>query len=201
MISGDKAAKIFLGATVLLCLAPAAMAQTAWGLPALMASLAQVKSATAQFTEHKTMAMLTTPLLASGTLAYAAPDWMQKTTVSPAPERFVLSGQQITMTSGQNSQPQVFLLAEDPRIGGLTEGIIATLSGDLPALENVYNVQLSGGPAAWQLVLLPKDAEVQKIISWMCIRGSQNLINSIDTQSANGDHSEMSISETISDAR
>jgi len=191
------------GWSVLLCLALPAVAQTApgWGLPALMASLAQVKSASASFTERKTMAMLTTPLVASGTLDYAAPDWMAKKTVSPAPESFVLSGQQITMTSGQNPQPQVFSITADPRIGGLTEGIIATLSGNLPALENVYTVQISGGPAAWQLVLQPRDAGAKQIISWMCIRGQQNRIDSIDTQSANGDHSEMSIAETISNAQ
>jgi hypothetical protein len=105
------------------------------------------------------------------------------------------------MTSAQNPQPQTFSMSEDPRIGGLTEGIIATLSGNMPALENVYTVQLSGGPAAWQLVLLPKDAGAKQIISWICIRGTKNRINSIDTASANGDHSEMSIAETISDAR
>jgi outer membrane lipoprotein-sorting protein len=189
------------GWSVLLGYALPASAQTPWGLPALMASLAQVKSATAQFTERKTMAMLTTPLLASGTLDYAAPDWMEKQTVSPEPERFILSGQQITMTGGPNAQPQVFSMAADPRIADLTEGIIATLSGDMPALENVYTVQLSGGPAAWQLVLQPKDAGAKQIISWMCIRGTKNRIDSIDTASANGDHSEMSNAETISDAR
>lgn len=200
MIFGDKAVRIILRAGVLLCLAPAAMAQTAWGLPALMACLAQVKSATAQFTEQKTMAMLTTPLAASGTLDYTAPDWMEKKTISPAPQQFILHGQQITMTSGQNPQPQTFSMAQDPRIGGLTEGIIATLSGNQPALENVYTVQLSGGPSAWQLVLLPKDAGAKKIISWISIRGIKNRITGIDTASANGDHSEMSIAETITNA-
>jgi len=164
-----------------------------------MASLAQVKSATAQFTEQKTMAMLTTPLVASGTLDYTAPDSMEKKTISPTPELFALHGQQITMTTGQN-QPQIFSIAQDPSIGGLTEGIIATLAGNLPTLEKIYTVQASGGPTSWQLVLLPKDAAVQKIITWLCIRGTQNKITSIDTQSANGDHSEMSIAETITNA-
>jgi outer membrane lipoprotein-sorting protein len=146
------------------------------------------------------MAMLTTPLAASGTLDYTAPDWMEKKTISPAPQQFILHGQQITMTSGQNPQPQTFSMAQDPRIGGLTEGIIATLSGNQPALENVYTVQLSGGPSAWQLVLLPKDAGAKKIISWISIRGIKNRITGIDTASANGDHSEMSIAETITNA-
>jgi outer membrane lipoprotein-sorting protein len=175
--------------------------QPAWGLPQLMAGLARVKSASAQFTEHKTMAVLNAPLVATGTLDYAAPDWMQKITVAPVPERFVLSGQQITMTDGQDQQTHVFSVRQDALIGGLTEGILDTLAGDLTALTRVYDVQFSGGPASWQLVLQPRDPAMRRVISWMCIRGSQNRIGSIATQSANGDHSEMSIAETVDDAR
>jgi hypothetical protein len=49
-------------------------------------------------------------------------------------------------------------------------------------------------------VLLPKDAGAKKIISWISIRGIKNRITGIDTASANGDHSEMSIAETITNA-
>ena len=58
----------------------AALAQPAWGLGALMQSLAQIRSASASFTESKTLPMLNAPLLASGTLDYVAPDYIRKTT-------------------------------------------------------------------------------------------------------------------------
>ncbi len=146
------------------------------------------------------MAILSAPLVAVGTLSYTAPDQMDKITTSPVPERFVLSGQQVSITSGQNGQAHVFLLTEAPQIAGLTEGILGTLAGDLPGLERVYDVQFSGGPTGWQLVLQPKDAATKQLIDWIAIRGAQNRIESIDTQSSNGDHSEMSITEDVSDA-
>ncbi len=165
-----------------------------------MQGLAEVKSATANFTERKTMAVLDAPLVVSGTLSYIAPDWMQKDTLLPVPERFVLSGRQVTMSGGADHQTHIFSLDDDPLIGGLTEGILATLAGNLPGLERVYDVQLTGSQADWQLLLRPKDARLSQMIRWMRIRGSLNRIEAIDTQSGNGDHSEMHVDEKFGNA-
>jgi outer membrane lipoprotein-sorting protein len=170
-----------------------------WGLPDLMRGLAQVKSASAQFTERQTMAMLDAPLVTAGTLSYVAPDWMRKVTFSP-PEQFVLDGARVTMT-GADGQVHVFSLNEDPRIGGLTEGILATLAGNLPALERVYRVQFSGSPASWTLLLRPRDPQLSRFIAWIRITGSQNRITAIGTRSGNGDGSEMRVTETVGDAQ
>jgi len=184
-----------LALCLLLATAPAALAQpTPWGLPQLMQSLAGVKSASASFTETKTLAVLTTPLTDTGTLTYTAPDEMRKITVSPVPEFFSLDGTQITMT-GADNQTHIFSLNQDPRIGGLTEGILATLAGDLPALNRIYTVTLSGAPAAWQLVLQPRDSTLAHFITWIRITGTSNQITAIDTQNANGDHAEMTVAE------
>jgi outer membrane lipoprotein-sorting protein len=181
--------------------APASAQPAGWGLPQLMQSLAQVKSAAATVTERKTLKILNAPLLASGTLAYTAPDQMQKITVSPMPERFILNGQHVALTDGPDNQTHVFSLAQDPRIGGLITGIIATLAGDLPTLSRSYNIQLLGSPNQWQLLLQPKDQQIAQLIAWIRINGAQNRIDEINTQANNGDHSEMSVTETIIDAR
>ena len=174
--------------------AAAAQSAPAWGLAQLMASLAGVKSASAQFTERKTMAVLSAPLIETGMLSYEAPDRMEKMTLTPAPENFVLEGQQVSLT-GADGQLHVFGLSQAPAIGGLAEGILATLAGNEPALEGIYHVQCSGGPAGWQLVLQPRDPALGKIIDWIAIRGRFAEINEIDTQSRDGDHSEMSVVE------
>ena len=103
---------ILLACCLLACfLASPAFGQTGWGLPQLMAGLAQVKSASARFTEMKTMAVLSAPLAATGTLDYAAPDWMEKTTLTPVPERFTLDGGQITIT-GEDVQRLTDILTQ-----------------------------------------------------------------------------------------
>jgi len=177
-------------------------AQTAdWGLPQLMQDLAQVKAASAQFTERKTVHMLSAPLVTSGTLNYIAPDRMQKITVSPKLERFVLDGDQVTIAGGPDHQVHTFSLADYPQIGGLVEGIRATLAGDLAALDRFYVVQLSGDPSNWQLLLQPKDNDLTRFVKWIRIVGSQDRILDVETEDTDGDHSDMSIVEDAGDAR
>jgi Outer membrane lipoprotein carrier protein LolA-like len=171
-----------------------------WGLPQLMRELAEVRSASARFTERKTMRMLKAPLVTAGTVKYVAPDQLWKTTLSPQRERFALDGCQVTISGGPDERTRTFSLAAGPEIAGLVEGIRATLAGDLPTLERFYDVRLSGDNAEWQLVLQPKSRELARFISWMRIRGSRERVEAIDTESGDGDHSEMTIVEDVIDA-
>lgn len=180
---------------------PASVAGLDWGLPQLMHSLTEVKSASAQFTETKTMHMLNAPLVVSGTLDYVAPDMMKKTTLLPSPEVFALKGNEVTIVGGTNNKTQTFSLTDEPQIGGLAQGILATLAGDLPTLDRLFTLRFSGGPADWQLLLKPRSVELAKFISWIVVLGNQNHIEAINTESSDGDYSEMSITEHITDAR
>lgn len=193
-------------AVVLLCAlgfegTTGAIAQQAWGLPQLMAALRQVKSAAGQFTERKTMRMLTQPLTTSGRLAYAAPDHIEKITVAPVPERLVMDGDRVTIVSGPNNETHSFSVADFPQIGGLVAGIRATLAGDLPTLERNYTTRLSGTSAAWELQLVPRDNDLARLVKWIEFRGDGNRIRTISTEGSDGDRSEMTIVEDGRDAR
>jgi hypothetical protein len=178
-----------------------AAAQEPWGLPQLMAALGQVRSASAQFTERKTMRMLTEPLIASGRLAYVAPGHIEKVTVSPMPERLVMDGDRVTIVSGPGSDTHTFSVADFPQIGGLVEGIRATLAGDLPTLERTYTTHLSGTLAAWNLQLVPRDSDLARFVKRIEFRGDGNRIRTIDTEGSDGDRSVMTIVEDGRDAR
>jgi outer membrane lipoprotein-sorting protein len=183
--------------------APTALAQTAapaWGLSALMREMAQVRAASASFTERKTSPLLSAPLLDQGTLSYTAPDYMRKTTLAPVPERFTLAGNRITMTGGPGGGTHVFPVSAAPQIGGLVEGIRATLAGDSSTLTRLYAVRLSGSAAGWQLLLRPRDAKLARLVQSIEIRGSQDRIEAIDTRSPDGGDSTMIISEAVTDA-
>ena len=182
--------------------APAAGAEPqAWGLPQLMTSLGRVKSASAQFVEHKTLHLLSAPLVSSGTLLYVAPDQVQKITVLPQRERMALSGDMLTLEGGPDDRSRSLPLSSYPQIGAFVEGIRATLAGDLPGLERFYAVTLRGDAAAWQLLLQPKDPALRKTVEWIRIAGSQDRITAVETQEGDGDHSTMSVAEDIHDAR
>ena len=175
--------------------------QQPWSIAQLMAALAQVRSASGQFVERKTMHVLTEPLLLSGRLAYVAPDHVEKVTLSPMPEKLVMDGDRITVVSGPNNETHTFSLAQYPQIGGLVEGIRATLAGDLTALERFYTPQLSGTPESWDLRLIPHDTDVTHFVKSMEFRGSGDRIQTINSEDADGDRSEMTITEDRRDVR
>jgi hypothetical protein len=179
----------------------AAQVSPAWGLSQLMLALKRVKAASGRFIERKTLHMLSAPLVSSGTLTYVAPDHMQKVTLSPKPQRFVLDGDHVTISGGADQQSHTFLLTDYPQIAGLVEGVQATLAGDLPRLSRFYVVHLSGNAADWQLQLQPKGAALARFVKQIRILGSQDRIHEIDTEESNGDHSEMSVTEDVRYAR
>jgi len=189
-----------LGAA-LLC-APAHAQQSpqpgqAWGITQLMQTLSQVKSASGQFTERKTMQMLSEPLVASGTLLYLAPDQIQKITVLPRRDRVAVRGNTVTIEGGQDERSRTLSLSDYPEIGGIVEGIRATLSGDLPTLRRFYAIELDGTAADWRLVLQPTAPKLQKFVKQIRIAGSGNKIHSVETEDGNGDLSRMSIDEEV----
>lgn len=188
----------------LLCAASArspAAAPAGFGLPQLMAELARVKSATASFTERRSLHLLKTPLISTGTLDYVAPDRLEKITRTPTPGRFVLDGNRVTMTTGPDHQTRSFSLDQAPEIAGLIEGIRATLAGDLPLLKRLYHVRLAGDAAHWQLTLKPGQQRLARLVTEIRIAGTGDRITTIDTQDANGDRAETSIAETTVNAR
>lgn len=189
-----------LAVGLLLAVAPLAQAQSspAWGLAPLMQSLAAVKSASATFTETKTMALLKTPLQSTGRLRFVAPDFVQKTVLTPSRQDFVLQNGTVTMTA--EGKTQQFDLAQAPPLAALVEGVRATLAGDLPSLQRYYSVELSGNDQTWQLLLRPRDAAAAHFLSWLSIRGSGIRVTEIDTGGARGDLSRMSVDETIDHA-
>jgi hypothetical protein len=204
MRSGCVLARFCLGLAVGLSFATAQAASPSgaiWGLPQLMHELAQVRSASARFTERKTLKVLKAPLIIAGTLEYEAPDHLQKVILSPYHERFRVDGNQIIIVAEPEHRTHTLSLSDEPQVAGLVEGIRATLAGDLAILEQLYDVRLGGNDMQWELFLRPKSRELTHFVRWIRIRGHQNWIVSIDTDSPNGDRSEMSIVEDVVDGR
>jgi outer membrane lipoprotein-sorting protein len=194
-----RARRLVLAVFMLLAIAAPAVAQTqaGWGLPQLMATLAHVKSASAQFVERKTLRVLDTPLVSSGTLLYVAPDQVEKITVLPERERIAISGDKLTIEGGTSDRPRTLSLANAPEIAAFVESIRATLAGDLPALDRFYRVKLAGEPASWQLDLVPRAEKLTQLVRRIRISGSGEKITSVETDEADGDRSEMSVVEDV----
>jgi outer membrane lipoprotein-sorting protein len=165
-------------------------------LQQLMQRLREVRRSTAYFSEHKQLAMLSEPLDSSGTLAYVAPDKLEKDTLLPKPERVTVDGDRLTIEQSGERDRRIVSLRDTPELGAFVESIRATLAGDLPALQRYYNVTLQGSLQAWQMMLEPKERRLREMVKWIRITGRDASIRSIDSEEADGDRSEMTIVET-----
>ena len=163
-----------------------------WGLEPLMMSLQQVKSASAKFVERKYLQLLTQRMETSGTLNYAAPDWLKKVTKNPALETFELRGDTLAGIQ-RNGERYSVTLGDHPEVAALVEGIRSTLAGDLPTLQRYYTVDFKGTREHWQLALTPKDQKVRERVDDILISGAEATLKLVEVHEKDGDRSEMII--------
>ncbi|WP_321891069.1 outer membrane lipoprotein carrier protein LolA [Paraburkholderia tropica] len=174
-------------------LAPVTPAQAApaWTLDRLMATLAQHKTGRAAFTETRWLAIAAEPVESSGELAFAAPDHLEKNTLSPKPEHLVVDGDMLTVD--RNNRKYTLALAHYPEVGAFIESIRATLTGNRYALEQTYKVALAGHGEDWTLTLTPLDSRMRKVVDTITLEGSRGELRSVAIQQAGGDHSLMKL--------
>lgn len=155
----------------------------------LMQLLAQTQSAQATFVEKKYIGIVDTPVESSGELSFTAPDKLEKRTLKPKAEALILHGSQLTVDL--DGKRRSLRLQDYPEVAAFVESIRGTLAGDRTALEKVYKLDLSGSSEKWQLVLTPTQPRMAKVITRIRIQGRQADIRTIDFDQADGDRSEM----------
>jgi len=168
---------------------------SAWGMPQLMQSMAEVKSAKHKFTERKYMSVLTAPLESSGTLLYEAPGRLEKRTLAPREESMVLNQGILVIENKAMHMKRTMMVNQYPAMGAFVESIRATLAGDLKTLSQYFQIKLEGNAARWHLQLMPSDQATREVVREVRMEGRGKMIDSIEIIEAGGDRSVMSVVE------
>jgi len=192
MTSGVKMKSLSrIGAATLLALLSLFTAVPAWALDldGLMALLSQRKSGEARFTEERTVSTLDSPLRASGTLTFTAPDRFARYTLEPRPESMEVQGNSVVLKRGNRTRQ--LALDAVPELAALADAMRGTLSGDAQALRKHFRTEVSGGPTKWVLTLTPVDAQLAGSVRQLEIAGQGADLRSIDLRLAGGDRSLM----------
>ena len=183
-----------IAAALLLCAAMLSAAAQDVSLTELMSLLSQRQSSRATFVEKKFFKLLDKPVESSGELEYIAPDRVKKQTLTPKPELMLLEGDKLTLENAKKRRRTVDL-NDHPEVATFVTSIRATLSGDRAALENYYTVSVSGPLEQWQLLLVPRQEQLLKVIKQIRISGAQARVARIEFEQADGDRSEMIIAD------
>ncbi len=163
----------------------------AWDVNDLMATLAKNPGGKATFTEKRTLSVLDKPLQMTGELVYSPPNYLEKKTIAPKPELFVLDGDRLQYEA-QGKKYSVNINSQ-PELVAFVDSIRGTLTGNKKRLEENYALSLTGSPKRWSLTLLPNDPQIAKFVSKITVSGYENKVVQIEYLQADGDKSIMNI--------
>ncbi len=165
--------------------------QASFDLGALTALLAERKSAEVRFTEERYVSGFDSPLRASGTLSFTAPDRFARRTLEPQVESMVVEGNTVSIKRGGRSRQMA--LDAVPELTALIEAVRSTLNGDAATLQRHFNARVEGRPSLWTLTLTPRDARLAAQVRELQIAGQGSDLRSVALWLAGGDRSVMSI--------
>jgi len=165
----------------------AAPAWAAFGFDELMAMLAQRKAGEARFVEERTVSGLDQPLRYSGTLSFTAPDRLQRITLTPRRESFVVEGNEVTLQRGERVRH--LPLDSLPELAAMVAALRGTLTGDGSALQRYFKTTVEGSAARWTLALVPLDFQLLGTVRLLRIDGMRADVRVVELQLADGDRS------------
>ena len=186
MISGARS-------TLVVLLLPALSIAQDWDLGALMREMAAVPASRTRFVETRHLALLTRPLELKGSLTYERPHRLTKHVESPFDETLTVDGEALSLVNKTKGEQRVVSLRDQPALRALVESVRATLAGDRAQLERHYRVKFSGARDAWQLGLVPRDAQLRGTVTSIALTGAGARLHRIEVLEGGGDSSVMTI--------
>ena len=167
--------------------AGAAVADDAAALAQVMRGLAAVRERRSTFTEEKALPELDLPLASQGTLAWRAPDRLEKHTEWPIEERLTVVGSRLAYERPDRGIRRDFALEEQPEMQALVEAIRGTLAGDLSALRRHYRIGFATGrDGAWRLELVPLSMRLLGAVQRIVLTGMGSDVQGMDTEGHGG---------------
>jgi outer membrane lipoprotein-sorting protein len=178
--------QILLAAALLL---PHAAAWAAIDLPQVAALLAQRKAGEARFSEERFVSGFDSPMRASGTLSFKAPDRFVRHTLDPLVESMLVEGNTVTLKRAGRSRQMA--MDAVPELAALIEAVRGTFTGNAATLEKHFKVKVEGQPTLWTLTLVPRDARLATQVRELQISGQNSDVRSVALWLAGGDRSVM----------
>jgi outer membrane lipoprotein-sorting protein len=180
-----------VAAMLCFALASIAQAQASFDLAQLSELLGRVKSGEASFVEQRQVQVLGRTLESSGRLSFRAPDVFSRETLSPRHEKLEVSGNVLTLSSGDRSR--TMQLDSSPEAAVVVEAIRGTLTGNRNALERSFAASVAGSAASWTLDLVPRDPHLRELVASVHLVGRESFVREMQVRLADGDRTTMTI--------
>jgi hypothetical protein len=180
-----------IGSMILLLAASTASGAPALDLERLMQLLSESPSSEAPYVEQKFSALLSRPVVSSGTLVYRRPDVVEKNMAAPRQESFRIAGQELTVT--RDGRQRRIALSSEPLIAAFAASLRGVLSGNAAQLAEHFRLALEGTEADWKLEMSPLDGEVARYVERIVVSGRSGRVRQIEVREASGDRSVLTV--------
>jgi len=161
-------------------------------LDQIMARLAAAPSRETRFVADKHVAALAQPVHSAGRMLYRKPDHLEQITQTPQPERLVIDGGSVSISSP--GQPTRRLgLDDSPALRILADTLLGAVSGNRAALARHFRIAEQGPLQAWRITLTPAGNVTAQVVRIAYIDGDGAEVRQIDIVQANGDETRITL--------
>lgn len=139
----------------------------------------------AEFVQTKTMAALKRPLVSTGRMLLSSEHGVAWFVETPVRAGYVISEQRLTEMDAQGT-PRAREATDVPGLAQISRTFQAMMSGQLDALRDSFDVQVTGTPTRWEMVLSPRQRQTAAFLSRLQLSGGRH-VDRVTIVEANGD--------------
>lgn len=163
-------------------------------LQQISAQIEQHQVVRASFSQSKQMAAMKRPLLTEGKLVYSSAHGVLWQIEKPYRVSYLLGEDRIIEIAADGSR-KLRGTRDIPGLAQVGRVFRAMLGANTTALQSHFNAEASGSLAQWQIVLRPKQAQIQQFLSLLTLSGGK-FVESISIDEASGDQTLIRFSNT-----
>lgn len=168
-------------------------------LSALLQGMRSTSGVVAHFTETKELALLSSPLEATGTIYFVPPGRLVRVVTTPGRSRLVVDGDKVRFEddTGRKSLD----LSASPMARQMIDSFVVLFNGDEKRLKELYTTEFKVDGDTWHLHLLPRSAPLDRMIASFDLSGSGARIDRMESVEPDGDRTVTRFGDTDSQHR
>lgn len=148
----------------------------------------------AQFTETKELALLSSPLEATGTIYFLPPGRLVRVVTSPGRSRLVVDGDRVRLEDESGSK--ALDLSASPVARQMIDSFVVLFNGNEERLKQLYDATFAADGDTWHLHLTPRAAPLSRMVASFDLYGSGARIDRMEAQEPDGDRTVTRFGET-----
>jgi len=141
----------------------------------------------ADFTEEKTLHILSHPLESKGTLLFSPQQGVFRVMQEPVHQELLITRAQLTQKDAQGNIQHMGVRGQ-PAAQAFVDVFLSFFSGDRRGWEKTFETVFSGSERAWTIALIPRrKSPAKKVLRKILLEGHEGVLDTMTLTEANGD--------------